>query len=71
VGLARKVLIGVSGIACFLGLTGGRDFINEISSANSVLVAFTCAALVGIGVFLLRPKYPRSHPTPRELVRSP
>jgi alpha-1,6-mannosyltransferase len=71
VGLARKVLIGVSGIACFLGLTGGRVFINEISSANSVLVAFACATLVGIGVFLLRPKHPRSRPAPRELVRSP
>jgi hypothetical protein len=69
-GLTRKVLIGVSGLACFLGLTGGHVFINEINSANSVLVAFTCAALVALGVFFLRPKYPHTRPTPRELVRS-
>ncbi len=70
VGLTRKVIIGVSAVACFLGLTGGHVFINEIKSANSVLVAFACAALVAIGAFLLRPKYPRARPTPRELVRS-
>jgi hypothetical protein len=45
-------------------------FISEIKSANSVLVAFACAALVAIGAFLLRPKYPRTRPTQRELVRS-
>lgn len=71
VGLTRKMLIGVSGIACFLGLTGGRVFVNEISSANSVLVAFACLTLVAIGAFFLRPRYPRSRPAPRELVRSP
>ena len=70
VGLTRKVIIGVSAVACFLGLTGGHVFINEIKSANSVLVAFACAALVAIGAFLLRPKYPRARPTPRELVSS-
>ncbi len=70
VGLTRKVVIGVSAVACFLGLTGGHVFINEIKSANSILVAFACAALVAIGAFLLRPKYPRARPTPRELVRS-
>ena len=60
----------MSGIACFLGLTGGHVFINEIESANSVLVAFACAALVVLGVFLLRPKYPRGPSAPRELVSS-
>jgi hypothetical protein len=70
VGLTRKVVIGVSAVACFLGLTGGHVFINEIKSANSVLVAFACAALVAIGAFLLRPKNPRARPTPRELVSS-
>jgi alpha-1,6-mannosyltransferase len=70
VGLTRKVVIGVSAVACFLGLTGGHVFISEIKSANSVLVAFACAALVAIGAFLLRPKYPRTRPTQRELVGS-
>jgi hypothetical protein len=70
VGLTRKVVIGVSAVACFLGLTGGHVFISEIESANSVLVAFACAALVAIGAFLLRPKYPRTRPTRSELVSS-
>jgi len=69
-GLARKVLIGVSGLACFLGLTGGHVFVNEIESANSVLVAFACAALIVLGVFFLRPKYPRGRLAPKELVSS-
>lgn len=70
VGLTRKVLIAVSGIACFLGLTGGHVFVTEIESANSVLVAFACAALVALGAFFLRPKYPRGRMSPKALVGS-
>jgi len=70
VGLTRKVLIAVSGVACFLGLTGGHVFVSEIESANSVLVAFACAVLVALGAFFLRPKYPRGRTSPKALVGS-
>ncbi|HXZ83601.1 MAG TPA: polyprenol phosphomannose-dependent alpha 1,6 mannosyltransferase MptB, partial [Acidimicrobiales bacterium] len=70
-GLVRRIVVVVSGIACFLGLPGGWALADEIGAANPVLVAVACTALVAIGAFFLLPKFRRISPARKELVGSP
>ncbi len=56
VGKVRRLIVIFSGIACFVGLPGGRVLVNELSVANPLLVAFAAAALLGILVLLVAPQ---------------
>lgn len=55
-GPVRRVVVVASGVACFVGLPGGRVLIDQISMANPAVVAVFSALLVGLGVALLRPR---------------
>jgi hypothetical protein len=70
-GLVRRLLIVVSGVACFLGLPGGWALLHEIGAANPFLVAVACAVLVALGAFFLLPKFRRFGLVPKELVSAP
>lgn len=55
-GRIRRVVVVASGVACFVGLPGGRVLLNELGVANPLLVALAAAVLVGVAVLLLRPR---------------
>ncbi len=65
-GRVRRLILICSGIACFVGLPGGRVLVDEIVIANPVLVALASAALVGVAFALVRPRLRRHLPTPPE-----
>lgn len=65
-GRVRRAVVAWSGVACFLGLPGGRTLIDEITRANPIVVAVFSAALVGIGLALLRPRLRRPPAGPTE-----
>lgn len=58
-GTARRVVVVLSGIGCFVGLPGGRTLISQIASAPPELVVPFSVALVGIGIALLRQRAQR------------
>ncbi|MCU1489636.1 MAG: hypothetical protein JWM85_1041 [Acidimicrobiaceae bacterium] len=60
VGSVRRVVVICSGIACFVGLPGGRVLVDELSMANPALVAVFAFVLVGLGVAMLRRRPVRS-----------
>jgi hypothetical protein len=55
-GRILKIVVIASGVACFVGLPGGRVLVNELAAANPLLVAVAAAALVAIAIFFLRPR---------------
>ncbi len=53
----RRVVMFLSGISCFLQLPGGSVLVNEITIANPIVVGVACAALVGLAVVLVSPRF--------------
>lgn len=74
-GRVRRVVIICSGIACFVGLPGGRVLVNELG-ASPGLTAVAAVALVAVAFVVLRPRARpvgpggRDGTSKRELVRS-
>ncbi len=54
---ARRFVMVFSAATCFLGLPGGRIFINELTAANPALVAIAAACLVGFCALVLWPRW--------------
>jgi alpha-1,6-mannosyltransferase len=64
VGRTRQIVVGLSIVASFLGLPGGRALLGQISHTNPLVVALFCALLAGVGAIPLVPRV-------RRLLRSP
>ena len=58
-GRTRRVLLVVSGIACFVGLPGGRVLVDELANANPGMVALASGALVAFAAALVAPRLRR------------
>ena len=59
VGNVRRIVVVASGIACFVGLPGGRVLVSELGRANPLLTAVFSAALLALGLMALRPRRTR------------
>jgi alpha-1,6-mannosyltransferase len=55
-GRGRRLLVILSGIACFVGLPSGHVLWDELSIANPALLAVACLALVAIAAMLGLPR---------------
>ncbi|HVB01342.1 MAG TPA: polyprenol phosphomannose-dependent alpha 1,6 mannosyltransferase MptB [Acidimicrobiales bacterium] len=53
----RRIVMFLSGISCFLQLPGGSVLVNEITIADPIVVGVACAALVGLAVVLVSPRF--------------
>jgi alpha-1,6-mannosyltransferase len=54
---ARRLVMLLSAVSCFLGLPGGWDLIDELKIANPALVAVAAAGLVGFCLLVLLPRW--------------
>jgi alpha-1,6-mannosyltransferase len=68
-GRERHLLIGLSAIACFLQMPGGRVLLHELSIANPALIVGASFALALIATAYLYPKFRHMLPSREELAK--
>ncbi|MDA8032684.1 MAG: polyprenol phosphomannose-dependent alpha 1,6 mannosyltransferase MptB [Actinomycetota bacterium] len=54
-GRVRSIVVWASGIACFVGLPGGRVLVNELA-ASPGLTAAAAVSLIGVAALIVRPR---------------
>jgi hypothetical protein len=67
-GKVRRFLFIISAISCFLGLPGGAILVNEIQSANPILIALFSLLLIALALGLSGPRV-RAFVRPRARLR--
>jgi hypothetical protein len=67
---ARRVIVGFSGVSCFLQLPGGRVLLHELSIANPALIVGASLMLVTIAAAYFYPKLRRVLPAREEFAQT-